>query len=570
MTDEPLGATAPGGSVPEQRPAPQEAAVTVPGGIPGVPALTIGASSALTAVSTAGLAGGPVGAVLVAGGLAATAAMVAVARAPRTDPSSRTRTRSTPRSATATSSGARSGQGAAGGYRPVGGAFRTGGRSVGGGLGARTGGGGSALRAGARAGVGGLRGRVGQIRAARAAQAALPAGRRERRETLSADRRRVADQRRAVRATGAAAGGAAAPVGPRSASWSAQRAARGAGATTPVSPARGAHRRPAGAAGRVGGVLRSAARSAARAGRTAVQAGRAAVAGRRTAPGTAGTAPGSAGSAGRDRRRENRRTARDGTRNRRVSAIRAGIERRSRVRSRQAALRRAALRHQARRAGAVLAAAPAALLSLLLWPITRLMNIRSPQWGRRVYRHLAGAAREDRLRAEVAAYQAHEREEAEAADLDREALPAPDRAASTDAPATIPTTQEIPVTNPAAFDFRQAAEEMLRQAQTAEPGGMMHVLAAFETLPEALGLIAETFAVVASRCSEEMPLDPGVGDALQEVNKALLGAVEGAAEVSRVFAMAHEQDIRRHVDPRVGEEAWDTTANADHTAQSQG
>ncbi|MFD6187130.1 hypothetical protein [Streptomyces goshikiensis] len=566
MTDAaPAGMAAPEASVPEQRTAPQEPApVTTPGGIPGVPALTIGASSALTAVSTAGLAGGPLGAVLTAGGLAATAAAVAVARSSRIgSTTARSTAKPTPK---ATSSRAAQG---AGGYRPAG--RMLGGQRSGGG---RAAGAGGALRKGAGAGAlraAGVGGRVGQIRAARAAAAAAPTGRRERREALTADRRRVADTRRAARA--ASAGASTARRGQTAPGGGTRRASAYLAKGTQKPAQRPAQRPAGGATGRVGRLMRAAGRMAARAGGSAVRTGKS-LAGRLPGgKGGKGAKTGGKGTAAsaQGRSRAARRAARDAKRAQRVAQRRARIAQRSRVRTRQAALRRAAARFHARRVGAVLAAVPLGLLSLLMWPIARLLRIPAPHWGRRVYRYLIGAATQARAHAVVQAHKEHQDAEAAAAQLDREQLPEPDRAAPTGAPATIPATKEtVAMTNPNSFDFRAAAEEMLRQAQTAEPGGMMHVLASFESLPETLGLIAETFAVVASRCSEEMPLDPSVGDALQEVNKALLGSVEGAAEVARVFTSVHEPDIRRHVDPRPGEEAWDTTANSDHTAQSQG
>lgn len=271
----------------------------------------------------------------------------------------------------------------------------------------------------------------------------------------------------------------------------------------------------------------------------------------------AGTTPDSA----RAQRRAAKREARDTRRAQRVEAKRARIEGRARVRSRQSALRRSAARHQLARAGAVLAAAPLGLFSLLLWPIAKLLRIPAPRWGRNVLRHLLTAARTAKAYRDVAAHKKHQDAEAEALMQGREPLSDIDAAAPSAVPQTIQTTtSEDTMTNPNSFDFRAAAEEMLKQAQTAEPGGMMNVLASFQSLPETLGLIAETFAVVAGRCSEEMPLDEAVGDALSDVNKVLLSAADAGGEVARVFAAKHEEDIRRHEDPRPNEQAWDTTA----------
>lgn len=307
-------------------------------------------------------------------------------------------------------------------------------------------------------------------------------------------------------------------------------------------------------------MVRAAARTAARAGGTALRAGRAVGSvwsGRKDRKHAGGAAPDSA----RQWRRQAKREARDTRRAQRVEAKRVRMEGRARVRSRQSALRRSAARHQLARAGAALAAAPLGLFSLLLWPIAKLLRIPAPRWGRNVLRHLVTAAQLARMVRDVAAHKEHQDAEAEALMQGREPLSDIDAAAPSSTPQTLTTPiQEVTMSNPNSFDFRAAAEEMLKQAQTAEPGGMMNVLASFQSLPETLGLIAETFAVVAGRCSEEMPLDEAVGDALSDVNKVLLSAADAGGEVARVFAAKHEEDIRRHEDPRPNEAAWDTTA----------
>ncbi|MEU8466235.1 hypothetical protein [Streptomyces sp. NPDC029003] len=288
----------------------------------------------------------------------------------------------------------------------------------------------------------------------------------------------------------------------------------------------------------------------------ASKAGRAAGAAwsaRRDRKAAGGSAPGSE----RGKRRQAKREARDTRRAQKVAERRAHNERRARVRSRQSALRRSAVRHQLRRAGAVLAAAPLGLLSLLLWPIAKLLRLPVPRWGRRLLRHLTNAATEARLHRDVAAHKEHQEQEAETADRG----PVADIDVPANPPQTLTTTVQEDTMTTDGFDFRGAAEEMLRQAQSAEPGGMMNVLAAFETLPEAIGLIAETFAVVAGRSAEDMPLEPPVTDAITELYKALAGCVEHAAEINIAFQTAHEADIRRHTDPRPGEREWDTSAN---------
>ncbi|MFJ8856333.1 hypothetical protein [Streptomyces sp. NPDC102437] len=260
--------------------------------------------------------------------------------------------------------------------------------------------------------------------------------------------------------------------------------------------------------------------------------------------------------------RETRRRAMDDMRARKVAAARASNELRARNRARKSALRRSAARFHARRIAAALLATPMGLLSMLLWLPAKLLRLRPPQWGRRLYRYLAQSASEARAQRDAVAYDEHDQEQAAAEEQNRARLPeveeAIDSSPTTTTTNTNTNTQEM---NPMAFDFRAAAEEMLRQAQTAEPGGMMNVLAAFQTLPEAIGMVAETFGVVAGRCSEDMPLEPAVADAIMDLHKQLIACIDSASEVSKVFETAHEADIRRHVDPRPSEEQWDVSSN---------
>ncbi|MDJ0347251.1 hypothetical protein [Streptomyces sp. PH10-H1] len=525
-----------------------EDAPTTPGGIPGIPALTIGTTSTITAVSSVGLAAGPGAAVLLAGGLAATAAVTALVRAPRTAASGSTRstkqtggTRTNGRaqsprpSALGRLTGNRSGGGRTGGAHRAG--SRGGSLSAGGRRGV-----GAALRSGTASGVRAARAaqnRAGQIKSARSASAAAPTSRRQRREQLTGDRRKMADTRREARTRSRA---------------ERQAARRSNGAT-------GGQKTAGGALKGRGGSL------AARAGRAAGALRPGGLTGggkRRQEQGKQG--PGKSTDTAKTgwlaRRRQAMRQARDTIRARQVAADQAHIEKRAREKSRKSALRRSAARFQARRALSALLASPLGILSLLMWLPAKLLRIAPPRWGRRLYRHLTQAATDTRLRRDIATYDAHDQAEAEAAAQNRERLAPTDRATDAQPDTKTLTVQEDAMTTNA-FDFRAAAEDMLNQAQTAEPGGMMNVLAAFESLPEAIGLIAETFAVVAGRCSEDMPLEPPVGDAIMDLHKQLIAAVDAASQVSQTFQTIHEADIRRHAEPRPGEEQWDTSANQD-------
>ncbi|MFG2299183.1 hypothetical protein [Streptomyces sp. NPDC048603] len=522
--------------VPEQRPAAEAAVperpVTTPGGLPGVPLLTIGTSSTVAAVSAAGLVAGPVPALMAAGSLAVTAAVAVVART-RSD-----------RLAGGRSAGAavRSGTASARSASPAGRSNAAGrfGRSAS-----------PVSQAKGRGGASG--GRVGQIRTARAVMAGSPMSRRQRRIGQADARRGRAEARRTARAE-------ARQSAPERRLGAGGAKGAATGSTGRQAPSRGAHAAPK------NGLLSRAGRAVPGLGARRGQAGPAGGAPGPVKPGSA-SAPARTGSARQQRRqlkREARWQARDAARDRRVAAARDRIGQRAAGRARKSALRRSAARFQARRAGAGLAAMPAGLAALLCWPVAWLMKTAAPRWGRQVYRRLVEAARAARAEQDQAVNAEHDQEQAEAALAGRSPLPDPDRVAPTAAPVPNTPMKETPMSNPNAFDFRAAAEEMLRQAQTAEPGGMMNVLASFESLPETLGLLAETFAVVASRASDDMPLDPAVGDALGDVNKVLLSAVEAGAEVSRVFSEKHEQEIARHTDPRPGEEGWDTTANQDY------
>ena len=120
------------------------------------------------------------------------------------------------------------------------------------------------------------------------------------------------------------------------------------------------------------------------------------------------------------------------------------------------------------------------------------------------------------------------------------------------------TMSDQPISSGSGFDFREAAAAMLEQAQRAEPAGMMQVLAQVETLPEAMGAVAETFAAVAEHMSpDNMPLHPEVNGALGDLHKQLLLCVDAAEAVGEVFKTYHEADILRHTDGRTAEELWD-------------
>jgi hypothetical protein len=262
------------------------------------------------------------------------------------------------------------------------------------------------------------------------------------------------------------------------------------------------------------------------------------------------------------RRRAAYRAARDGIRDRWRARQQARIEERARTRARTRALRRSAARFHARRVLAALLATPLGVLSLALWPLAKLMRVRPPRWGRRVWQAITRAAQQERDARDVAIRQEHDQAEADRARRERGKPRDVDRANTpTTDPTTITTGDDM--TTPA-FDFREATADMLARAQQAEPGGMMSVLASIEALPEAMAAIAETFASVAATCSpENMPLDPAVTSAMEDLHKALVACVDAAEAISESFHTHHADDIARHTDGRVAEEMWDVTRNQD-------
>ncbi|MFJ4343637.1 hypothetical protein [Streptomyces sp. NPDC088915] len=562
--------------------APEAEAVSTPGGLPIIPAVTVGTTGTIATVSASGLAAGGGAAMLAAGALLSVpAAIVAVraATAARQGRGSRPGARRSARLDAVPSQRPGAGRGSAGGVLRSGAVSggRSGGRSASGsGSGGRSGGpwraagalGASKGRSGAAgAGTGGTAARVRQQAAAvrqtrreaaataqksgkSAAAAARTDARRQLADTRRADRRQRREDRRAQRAgltsTGKGRHAAtsrlrAAESGTRSAGPGRLRSAGRAAARTLARIRRGAGSDGTSAtqAGTKGGLLRR-------------------LRARRDNRQKDQKAPRGFGAA----RREAYRAARDQIRDRWRTNRRGQIEEKARALARTRALRLSAARHWARRVLAMLAAAPVGALSLAMWPVAKLVRVRPPRWGRAVWRRLSQSAQEARTARDVAAYQDHDQAEADRALAERPAPPGVTRARPSDAPVTTTpketTMSDQPISDGTGFDFREAATAMLEQAQKAEPGGMMQVLAQVETLPEAMAALAETFAAVAERLSpDNVPLHPEVTGALSDLHKQMLLCVDAGEAVGEVFRTYHEADILRHTDGRTAEELWD-------------
>ncbi|MER5916958.1 hypothetical protein ABT124_43060 [Streptomyces sp. NPDC001982] len=486
-------------------PAPAAAEVDhTPGGWPVVPLALSGANTMVGMVAAASLAGGPIAAMVAATG-AVVLGTVAATRS-RTPSARRARRRAA----------------------------------------ARTVGWAAARGAGLRHGVGGRSG--GRLLASRAGRAGGRSGR------MPGQHRRGA--------------GAAARHGSTAAGSKARGAAHG-------SPAK----RASGAAGRVGQVraLRASqqAGTGSRAGRRAqTTAARRAVADARRNARNAGGAgltsrAGRRGnlagrmlggaSAMRDAAVARHRRACDRRAQATVDAQRGAVRRAPARRAARQALRHSAARFHGRRLLAALLALPVGLIGFLTSPIGRKFNL---PWlihpGRRLYRRIVGAAREQRnLRDDAIREDLSEREAAADAEATQDGSDG--IADDVKRPATtIPTSTNTPVSegeNVSGFRFEEAASEMEQAANQYEPENAMEILAMVEGLPAALTSVANVMKILAERSDSEFPLEKEVADGFNDIFGALMSAVAVAEDIGPLFRQVHAQDIARHEDPRNGPQA---------------
>ncbi|MCE7080711.1 hypothetical protein [Streptomyces sp. ST2-7A] len=361
----------------------------------------------------------------------------------------------------------------------------------------------------------------------------------------------------------------------------------GASGRSGTSRSAGAGSRPAAAGGRSGGPVGAVRdlrreRRAADAGRTRAERRRRQVAERRAVadarrasrrghlasrlPG-AGSRSGGGGLRGRVRRA--RHGALMASRRRRDAGHRMRVEKARRLLRTAAARRRMRrrlasswLRYRARTLAAAALSLPVGALGLLTTPLGRRLGwpwLMYP--GRRLYRVLAGGARaahQGRIGAAL--------DEARAMDTaaEREITERVPRAPHHHRQGVNSVSENTESTENSGpgFLFGEAASEMESAAQGYDPDGMMQVLSTVEAMPEALQSVANVFQILAERSDSEFPLEKEVGEALSEVYTHLMLAVNAAADVPTTFRNVHEQDIRRHEDPRNNaEHKWDTTNN---------
>ncbi|MEY9488997.1 hypothetical protein RKD26_004791 [Streptomyces calvus] len=242
-----------------------------------------------------------------------------------------------------------------------------------------------------------------------------------------------------------------------------------------------------------------------------------------------------------------------------VAAQRAAVRKAPARRAARQALRRSAARFHGRRLLAALLALPVGLLGLITTPLGRKLGI---PWlmhpGRRLYRHLAGiaaeqrAARDEAIREELAEQEAVA--DAEAAKDGSEGIG--DRV---ERPATqVPTSTNDSTSegeHVSGFRFEEAAAEMEQAANSYEPENAMEILAMVEGLPAALTSVANVMKILAERSDSEFPLEKEVADGFNDIFGALMSAVAVAEDMGPLFRQVHAQDIARHEDPRNGHQA---------------
>ncbi|MFE8944043.1 hypothetical protein [Streptomyces sp. NPDC007856] len=484
-----------------------------PGGWPVAPLALSGANATVSTIAAAGLAGGPIAAVVAATGMVVFGTLASYhSRNPRPKQAARraaARTAARQHAARHRSGGLNTAgrRTSSGGGRTAGGSGKVPGqkrRGPGSGLGRGAAGQGrsgaakhsapvslnkpAGLKSGGRGGAAGALSKVGQVRALRKAQKQAGASRAQRREQTSAARRAVADARRNV-----------------------------------PKPHK-ARARSGGLAGRMLGG----------AGRKARAVTQAAIA--------------------------KQRARRDAATARKVAGGRSSLRKAPARQAARKALRRSAARFHGRRALAALLALPIGLLGFLASPLGRKLGL---PWlvhpGRRLYRRLTGAAREQRaerdaaIREEQAA--AEDAAEQEAAKdvtdglgdrVERPAGPVPNNTEPTS------TSEGEHVSG---FQFEEHAAEMEQAAQAYDPEDAMEILAMVESLPAALTSVANVMKILAERADSEFPLEKEVADGFNDIFGALMSAVAVAEDMGPLFRQAHEQDIARHEDPRNGPEA---------------
>ncbi|MEU5973662.1 hypothetical protein [Streptomyces sp. NPDC047315] len=251
------------------------------------------------------------------------------------------------------------------------------------------------------------------------------------------------------------------------------------------------------------------------------------------------------------------RTGRDRSTAAQVDAKRGQVRKAPARRRARWGLMRSAARFQGRRLLAAFVGGAVGLLGCVTTPIGRKLGI---PWlvhpGRRLYRRLVGAAREQRAARDAEIRQLRQAEEA-VADGSSEVIGDRVERPTSLIPAAVTAVLEgIEVSG---FKFEEAAAEMESAARRYEPDGNMEVLAMIDNLPTALLSIANTFRVLAERSDQEFAFEKDVAAGFDDIHRTLLNAVDDAETLVPLFRNVHAQDIARHEDPRNGtaaEKGW--------------
>ncbi|MFJ4458568.1 hypothetical protein [Streptomyces sp. NPDC088928] len=104
--------------------------------------------------------------------------------------------------------------------------------------------------------------------------------------------------------------------------------------------------------------------------------------------------------------------------------------------------------------------------------------------------------------------------------------------------------------------FQRETEAVRDAYATYDPPMMLAVAAEYWGLPEGVGAAAEAVRQLAVNTADKYPADAAMADLVAQVYALLHQAIQKAQEVGPLFAKVHENDLRRHEEPRPGEHMW--------------
>lgn len=107
------------------------------------------------------------------------------------------------------------------------------------------------------------------------------------------------------------------------------------------------------------------------------------------------------------------------------------------------------------------------------------------------------------------------------------------------------------------MQFADSAREMRASAARYSPESMYQVYVDMGRLPEALGDVAAALKITVQKANEQWPVHPSVTEYLAKVYELQCKVAELSAEVGPAMRKLHEDDLRRHEQPRRNESMWD-------------